>query len=85
MKLGQFTQSSNTWKTGRDTAAHAFTALLAGGGVRARTGIRSDDAGRRVRGRPPVTPADLTATILYHLGSTRPWSMRTSSSTCGTG
>ena len=32
-QLGQFSQSSNTRKTGRDHWPHAFTALLAGGGV----------------------------------------------------
>ncbi|HEV3116484.1 MAG TPA: DUF1501 domain-containing protein, partial [Gemmataceae bacterium] len=33
-KIGQFTQSSNTQKTGRDHWPHAFTALVCGGGVR---------------------------------------------------
>jgi hypothetical protein len=67
-KLGQFTQSTNTQKTGRDHWPHAFTALLAGGGVRGGQvyGETTADAGY-VRDRP-VTPADLTATILYHLG-----------------
>ena len=67
-KLGQFTQSSNTDSGGRDHWPHAFTALLAGGGVRGgqvygtttRTGGYVDSL--------PVTPADLTATILNHLG-----------------
>src|SRR5207249_5614465 len=31
-KMGQFTQSNNTQKTGRDHWPHAFTVLLAGGG-----------------------------------------------------
>lgn len=67
-KLGQFTQSSNTQKTGRDHWPHAFTALVAGGGVRGGQvyGATSNDGGY-VTDRP-VTPADLTATILYHLG-----------------
>ncbi len=67
-KLGQFTQSSNTQKSGRDHWPHAFTALLAGGGVRGGQvyGETTGDAGY-VRDRP-VTPADLTATVLYHLG-----------------
>jgi hypothetical protein len=67
-KLGQFTQSSNTRKTGRDHWPHAFTALLAGGGVRGGQvyGETTSDAGY-VRDKP-VTPADLTATVLYHLG-----------------
>jgi hypothetical protein len=67
-KLGQFTQSSNTRKTGRDHWPHAFTALLAGGGVRGGQvyGATTVDGGY-VNDRP-VTPADLTATVLYHLG-----------------
>lgn len=67
-KLGQFTQSSNTQKTGRDHWPHAFTALLAGGGVRGGQvyGTTTRDGGY-VTDRP-VTPADLTATILHHLG-----------------
>jgi uncharacterized protein (DUF1501 family) len=67
-KLGQFTQSSNTRKTGRDHWPHAFTALLAGGGVRGGQvyGSTTADAGH-VTDRP-VTPADLSATILHHLG-----------------
>jgi hypothetical protein len=67
-KLGQFSQSTNTQKTGRDHWPHAFTALLAGGGVRGGQvyGATTSDGGY-VRDRP-VTPADLTATILFHLG-----------------
>lgn len=67
-RLGQFTQSSNTKATGRDHWPHAFTALLAGGGVRGGQvyGATTRDGGY-VADRP-VTPADLTATILHHLG-----------------
>jgi hypothetical protein len=67
-KLGQFTQSSNTQKTGRDHWPHAFTAILAGSGIRGGQvfGETTTDAGY-VRDKP-VTPADLTATILHHLG-----------------
>ena len=67
-KLGQFTQSSNTRKTGRDHWPHAFTALLAGGGVRGGRvhGATTRDAGHVLDS--PVTPADLAATILKHLG-----------------
>jgi hypothetical protein len=66
--MGQFTQSSNTQKTGRDHWPHAFTALLAGGGVRGGQvyGATTTDGGY-VRDLP-VTPADLTATVLHHLG-----------------
>jgi hypothetical protein len=67
-RLGQFTQSSNTQSTGRDHWPHAFTALLAGGGVRGGQvyGESTVDGGF-VRDKP-VTPADLSATILHHLG-----------------
>jgi hypothetical protein len=67
-KMGQFTQSANTQKTGRDHWPHAFTALLAGGGVRGGQayGATTSDGGF-VSDRP-VTPADLTATVLHHLG-----------------
>jgi hypothetical protein len=67
-KMGQFEQSSNTKKTGRDHWPYAFTALLAGGGVRGGQvyGATTRDGGY-VSDRP-VTPADLTATIMYHLG-----------------
>jgi hypothetical protein len=67
-KLGQFTQSGNTRKTGRDHWPHAFTALLAGGGVRGGQvyGATTRDAGYVAD--KPVTPADLTATVLHHLG-----------------
>ncbi len=67
-RLGQFSQSNNTKKTGRDHWAHAFTALLAGGGVGGGQvyGATTSDGGY-VKDRA-VTPADLTATILYHLG-----------------
>lgn len=67
-KLGQFEQSSNTQKTGRDHWPHAFTAILAGGGVRGGQvyGATTRDGGY-VTDRP-VTPADLSATILHHLG-----------------
>ena len=67
-KLGQFSQSTNTQKTGRDHWPHAFTALLAGGGVRGGQvyGATTSDGGY-VKDSP-VTPADLTATVLHHLG-----------------
>jgi len=67
-KLGQFSQSSNTRPSGRDHWPHAFTALVAGGGVRGGQvyGASNSNAGYVVD--KPVTPADLTATILTHLG-----------------
>jgi hypothetical protein len=67
-KLGQFTQSNNTRRTGRDHWPHAFTALLAGGGVKGGQvyGATTSDGGS-VNDRP-VSPADLAATVLHHLG-----------------
>jgi uncharacterized protein (DUF1501 family) len=67
-KLGQFTQSSNTKKSGRDHWPHAFTAILSGGGIRGGQvyGETTKDAGYVLD--KPVTPADLSATILHHLG-----------------
>ncbi|HXT57468.1 MAG TPA: DUF1501 domain-containing protein [Pirellulales bacterium] len=67
-KIGQFVQNGMTQKTGRDHWPHAFTVLLAGGGVRggqvygatSKTGGYVDDA--------PISPADLAATIFWHLG-----------------
>jgi uncharacterized protein (DUF1501 family) len=67
-KMGQFTQSSNTKKTGRDHWPHAFTALLAGGGVRGGQVYGATTSNGGYVSDKPVTPADLTATILYHLG-----------------
>lgn len=67
-KLGQFTQSSNTRKTGRDHWPHAFTALLAGGGVRGGQVYGTTDRHAGYVVDSPVSPADLSATILHHLG-----------------
>jgi hypothetical protein len=67
-RMGQFSQSANTQKTGRDHWPHAFTALIAGGGVRGGQvyGATNQNGGYVVDN--PVSPADLTATILQHLG-----------------
>jgi len=67
-RMGQFSQSANTQSTGRDHWPHAFTALLAGGGVRGGQvyGATNENAGYVVE--RPVSPADLSATILDHLG-----------------
>ncbi|HUE70907.1 MAG TPA: DUF1501 domain-containing protein [Pirellulaceae bacterium] len=67
-RMGQFSQSANTQKTGRDHWPHAFTALLAGGGIRGGQvyGATNDNGGYVID--KPVSPADLSATILSHLG-----------------
>ncbi len=66
--LGQFSQSSNTRKTGRDHWPRAFTALLAGGGVPGGTVYGATDHHSAAVADRPVSPADLSATILTHLG-----------------
>ncbi len=67
-KIGQIVQNGMTEKTGRDHWPHAFTVLLAGGGVRGgHVYGATDKNGAFVHDRP-VTPADLAATILHHLG-----------------
>ncbi len=67
-KLGQFTQSANTQQSGRDHWPHAFTALLAGGGVRGGQVYGATTSNGGYVSDKPVTPADLSATILHHLG-----------------
>ena len=67
-RVGQTVQNAMTQKTGRDHWPHAFTVILAGGGVK---GGQVYGATTRSGGYvkdSPVTPADLTATILHHLG-----------------
>jgi hypothetical protein len=67
-RMRQFSQSTNTQSTGRDHWPHAFTAILAGGGVRGGQayGATNENAGYVID--KPVSPADLSATILWHLG-----------------
>ncbi|MBI1903987.1 MAG: DUF1501 domain-containing protein [Planctomycetia bacterium] len=67
-KIGQFTQNAMTERTGRDHWPHAFTVLLAGGGVR---GGQVYGATNKIGGfvaDKPVTPGDLAATIFWQLG-----------------
>jgi hypothetical protein len=67
-RVGLVTQNGMTEKTGRDHWPHAFTVLLAGGGVRGGQVYGETNAlGGYVADRP-VTPADLAATMLTHLG-----------------
>ncbi|MBI1313097.1 DUF1501 domain-containing protein [bacterium] len=67
-KIGLVTQNGMTKRTGRDHWPHAFTALIAGGGVRGGQvyGATTETGGYVADN--PVTPADLTATIFDHLG-----------------
>lgn len=67
-KIGQFTQSANTQSTGRDHWPHAFTAIVAGGGIRGGQVYGQTTANAGYVLDNPVTPADLSATILHFLG-----------------
>src|SRR5438093_6118697 len=67
-KMGEFTQSANTKKSGRDHWPHAFTALVAGGGVRGGQVYGATTSTGGYVADKPVSPADLSATILHHLG-----------------
>ncbi len=67
-RIGQFTQNAMTLSTGRDHWPYAFTVLLAGGGLRGGQVYGQTNAvGGHVVDRA-VTPADLAATMLHHLG-----------------
>jgi len=67
-KIGLVTQNGMTEKTGRDHWPHAFTALVAGGGVRGGQFYGATTSNGGYVADKPVTPADLSATILNHLG-----------------
>jgi Protein of unknown function (DUF1501) len=67
-KIGQVVMNGATDKAGRDHWPHAYTVLVAGGGVRGgRAYGASDDRGAYVTDAP-VTPPDLQATVLHALG-----------------
>ena len=67
-RIGQFVQNAMTEKTGRDHWPHAFTVLLAGGGVRGGQVYGATTRNGGYVKDSPVSPADLSATILHHLG-----------------
>jgi hypothetical protein len=67
-RIGLITQNGMTEKTGRDHWPHAFTVLLAGGGVRGGQVYGETNATGGYVADRPVTPADLSATVLSHLG-----------------
>jgi uncharacterized protein (DUF1501 family) len=67
-RIGQFVQNAMTEKTGRDHWPHAFTVLLAGGGVRGGQVYGATTRNGGYVKDNPVSPADLSATVLHHLG-----------------
>jgi hypothetical protein len=70
-RVGRIVQNNATEQTGRDHWPHAFTVLLAGGGVRGGQVYGATDKHAAYVKESPVGPADLTATILLHLGIDR--------------
>ena len=70
-RIGRVVMNAATDATGRDHWPHAYSALIAGGGVRGgQVHGASDDRAAYVS-RDPVTPPDLVATILWRLGIDR--------------
>ncbi|MFQ5731220.1 MAG: DUF1501 domain-containing protein [Planctomycetaceae bacterium] len=67
-KVGTISQNNMTKPTGRDHWPHAFTTLLAGGGVRGGQVYGETVASGGYVKDKPVSPADLSTTILHHLG-----------------
>lgn len=67
-RIGLITQNGMTEKTGRDHWPNAFTVLLAGGGVRGGQVYGATNETGGYVADSPVSPADLAATILFHLG-----------------
>ena len=67
-KVGLVTQNGMTKKTGRDHWPHAFTALVAGGGVRGGQVYGATTKNGGYVADSPVSPADLAATVFRHLG-----------------
>lgn len=72
-KIGLVTQNGMTKKSGRDHWPHAFTALVAGGGVRGGQVYGSTTRNGGDVASDPVTPADLSATVLRHVGVDPAW------------
>jgi hypothetical protein len=60
--------SSNASGTGRDHWPHAYSALLAGGGLRVGQVVGSTNARGEYPRERPITPQDLLATVYRHLG-----------------
>jgi len=67
-RVGIVSQNAATDATGRDHWPHAFTALVAGGPVAGGCVYGSSTPDGGYVASQPVGPADLTATMLTHLG-----------------
>jgi uncharacterized protein (DUF1501 family) len=67
-RIGQISQNAITQKSGRDHWPHAFSVLLAGGGMPGGHVFGRTDRQAAFVDDRAVTPADLAATILAYLG-----------------
>jgi uncharacterized protein (DUF1501 family) len=67
-RIGQIIMNGATDKAGRDHWPHAYTVLVAGGGVRGGQVYGASDHRAAYVQDAPVSPPDLQATVLYTLG-----------------
>jgi hypothetical protein len=67
-RIGQVIMNGATDKAGRDHWPHAYTVLVAGGGVRGGQVYGASDGRAAYVREAPVSPPDLQATVLHALG-----------------
>jgi hypothetical protein len=67
-KIGRVVMNSATDSNGRDHWPHAYTVLLAGGGIRGGQVYGASDERAAYVAEKPVSPPDLVATVLHALG-----------------
>jgi uncharacterized protein (DUF1501 family) len=67
-KIGRVVMNSATDSSGRDHWPHAYTVLLAGGGIRGGQVYGASDERAAYVAEKPVSPPDLVATVLHALG-----------------
>ena len=70
-RIGRVVMNAATDATGRDHWPHAYSVLIAGGGVRGGNVHGATDDRAAYVARDPVSPPDLIATILWTLGIDR--------------
>jgi uncharacterized protein (DUF1501 family) len=67
-RIGQVAMKGATDKAGRDHWPHAYTVLIAGGGVRGAQVYGASDSRAAFVSEAPVSPPDLQVTVLHALG-----------------
>jgi uncharacterized protein (DUF1501 family) len=67
-RIGQVIMNAATNASGRDHWPHAYTVLVAGGGVAGGRVYGASDARAAYVSDAPVSPPDLHATVLHALG-----------------